>query len=59
MHLREFARPPGSLWHGVLDQRGNLYVADCFGGRLQKFAPQLGADPARLVGAILRYPVAR
>jgi len=46
--------------HGLsTDQRGNLYVADCFGGRLQKFAPQLGADPAKLVGAILRYPVTR
>lgn len=46
--------------HGLsTDQRGNLYVADCFGGRLQKFAPQPGADPAKLVGAILRYPVAR
>jgi peptidylamidoglycolate lyase len=44
--------------HGLsTDQDGNFYVADCFAGRVQKFAPKAGADPARVTGAILRYPV--
>jgi hypothetical protein len=42
--------------HGLsTDQEGNFYVADCFGGRVQKFAPQANADPAKLVGQIPRY----
>ena len=45
--------------HGIsTDQDGNLFLADCFAGRVQKFTPQPGADPAKLVGRILRYPVA-
>jgi DNA-binding beta-propeller fold protein YncE len=44
--------------HGLsTDQDRNFYVADCFGGRVQKFTPQPNADPAKLVGPILRYPV--
>jgi DNA-binding beta-propeller fold protein YncE len=44
--------------HGLsTDQEGTLYIADCFGGRVQKFARQPNADPAKLVGQILRYPV--
>jgi DNA-binding beta-propeller fold protein YncE len=39
------------------DQDGNLFLADCFAGRLQKFTPIPGADPAKIVGQILRYPV--
>jgi DNA-binding beta-propeller fold protein YncE len=43
--------------HGLsTDQDGNFYIADCFGGRVQKFAPQPNADPGKLVGQILRYP---
>ncbi|MEI6668882.1 MAG: hypothetical protein WCP29_12055 [Acidobacteriota bacterium] len=38
------------------DQEGNLYVAEVFGGRIQKFRPKPGADPAKLVGQELRYP---
>jgi DNA-binding beta-propeller fold protein YncE len=46
--------------HGIsTDQERNLYIADCFAGRVQKFTPQPGADPARLVGQILRYPVGK
>jgi hypothetical protein len=46
--------------HGLsTDQRGNLFVADCFAGRVQKFTPMPNADTARLVGPILRYPVAK
>ena len=52
---------PGRLLcsHGLTtDQLGNLYVADCFAGRVQKFEPIQGADPAKLVGLLLReYPV--
>jgi DNA-binding beta-propeller fold protein YncE len=44
--------------HGIsTDQEGNLFIADCFAGRVQKFTPQPKADPARLIGQILRYPV--
>jgi hypothetical protein len=41
--------------HGMTtDQRGNLYVADCFAGRIQKFEPVPGADPKNVAGQILR-----
>jgi DNA-binding beta-propeller fold protein YncE len=44
--------------HGITtDQNGNLFLADCFAGRVQKFTPQPNADKAKLVGQILRYPV--
>jgi hypothetical protein len=36
------------------DQLGNLYVADCFAGRLQKFTPVEGADPDKIAGQLLR-----
>ena len=36
------------------DQLGNLYLADCFAGRVQKFEPIPGADPAKIAGQILR-----
>jgi hypothetical protein len=43
--------------HGIsTDQGGNLYLADCFMGRVQKFAPLPNADPSHLVGQILRPP---
>jgi len=48
---------PGELW-GVhqlsVDQDGNLYVAEVFNGRAQKFRPKRGADPAKLVGQPVR-----
>ncbi len=41
--------------HGITtDQDGNLYLADCFAGRVQKFEPIPGADPLKLVGQIPR-----
>ena len=45
--------------HGITtDQDGNLYIADCFAGRVQKFEPIPGADPSKIAGQILReYPV--
>jgi hypothetical protein len=33
-----------------VDADGNLYAAETFGGRTQKFVPKAGADPAKLVG---------
>ena len=41
--------------HGMsTDQLGNLYLADCFMGRVQKFEPIPGADPEKIAGQILR-----
>lgn len=37
------------------DQDGNLYVAEVFNGRVVKFRPKAGADPAKLVGQEHRY----
>ena len=37
------------------DQDGNLYVAEVFNGRVQKFRPKPNADPARMVGQEHRY----
>ena len=48
---------PGRLncLHGLTtDQLGNLYIADCFAGRVQKFEPIEGADPNKLAGQLLR-----
>ena len=36
------------------DQDGNLYIAEVFNGRVQKFVPRPGADSAKLVGQQLR-----
>jgi len=45
---------PGAFW-GVhqfsVDAAGNLYAAETFGGRTQKFRPKPGADPSTLFGA--------
>ena len=43
---------PGGLWgvHGVsVDSAGNFYVAEVDSGRIQKFTPKAGANPAFLV----------
>jgi hypothetical protein len=34
-----------------VDSPGNLYAADSFGGRTQKFTPRADADRSKLVGA--------
>ena len=39
-----------------VDQENNLYVAEVFNGRAQKFRPKKGADPAKLVSPELRWP---
>jgi hypothetical protein len=38
------------------DQDGNLYLAEVFNGRVQKFRPKPNADRAKLVGQELRFP---
>jgi DNA-binding beta-propeller fold protein YncE len=43
---------PGGFWgvHGfTVDQEGNFYVAEVDSGRVQKFRPRQGANPAQLV----------
>lgn len=48
-----FGSFPGAFW-GVhqfaVDSDGNLYAAETFGGRTQKFQPKKSADPANLMG---------
>lgn len=39
----------------TVDQDGNLYTAEVFAGRAQKFRPKSGADPAKVVGQEVRY----
>jgi len=44
---------PGGMWgvHGMSsDQEGNFYVAEVNNGRIQKYRPRAGANPAFLVG---------
>jgi peptidylamidoglycolate lyase len=44
---------PGGMWgvHGMAtDQEGNFYVAEVNNGRVQKYRPRQGANPAFLVG---------
>ena len=53
---------PGQLWgpHQMsVDQEGNLYVAEVQNGRIQKFRPKKGADPAKVVGQEFRYRAGR
>ena len=38
----------------TVDQEGNLYTAEVFGGRVTKFRPKPGADPAKLLGQEVR-----
>ena len=43
---------PGALWgvHGMsVDSEGNLYLAEVDNGRVEKFTPKPGANPAFLV----------
>jgi len=39
----------------TVDQEGNLYIAEVFNGRVQKFRPKAGADPSKVIGPELRY----
>ena len=43
---------PGGMWgphQFTVDSDGNLYIAETFGGRVQKFRPKKGADPNKLI----------
>lgn len=47
----QFGVRPGYTWcpHQMsADSDGNLYIAECFNGRTQKFVPKPGADPTKL-----------
>ena len=47
----------GGLWgthQFSVDQQGNLYTAEVWAGRPQKFVPRAGADPSVLVGQPVR-----
>ena len=57
--MPEFPRAePGVLAWDHDRSGGQLFVADCFAGRVQKFEPIPGADPSKMVGQILReYPI--
>ncbi len=39
----------------TVDQEGNLYLAEVFNGRVQKFRPKKNADPVKIVGQELRF----
>ena len=47
-----FGQAPGQMW-GVhqfsVDSEGNLYTAEAFNGRAQKFRPRPGADKAKVI----------
>ena len=48
-----FGTMPGGMWgphQFSVDNENNLYIADVHIGRIQKFRPKKGVDPARLVG---------
>ena len=50
---------PGAFWElhqFSVDSEGNLYTADSFGGRSQKYKPKAGADTSRLVPASTSLP---
>ena len=43
--------------HGMsVDQEGNLYIADFFNQRVQKFQPRKGADKSRLIPRPIAWP---
>lgn len=39
-----------------VDSNGNLFVADAWNNRIQKFVARADADPARLIGQEFRFP---
>jgi hypothetical protein len=50
-HWGTYGTEPGEMWsvhEFSADADGNLYTAEVFGGRAQKFAPRPGADPAKI-----------
>ena len=57
-----FGQFPGGLW-GVhqfsVDQEGNLYTAEAYHGRAEKFRPKPGADPANVIAPERPFPLSR
>ena len=53
---------PGAFW-GVhqfsIDPEGNLYAAETFGGRTQKFRPRPGADRSQLIAQPIKLSASR
>jgi hypothetical protein len=48
---------PGQFWgphQMTVDQEGNFYVAEVQNGRIQRFEPLPGADPAKVIGQEVR-----
>ena len=57
----QFGTRPGYTWavhQMTADADGNLYMAEVFGGRTQKFHPKPGADPAKIVWGRPLMPMA-
>ena len=53
-----FGAQPGHMWgvHRIsVDSEGNLYTAEVWGGRAQKFVPRPGADQSHVIGTFLGY----
>lgn len=47
-----YGMQPGQFWepHQIsIDSEGNLYIADSFGGRTQKYVPAKAADRSKLL----------
>jgi len=54
-----FGAFPGGIWgphQFSVDSDNNFYIADVHNGRIQKFRPKPGADPATLVGQRFEVP---
>ena len=54
-----FGAFPGGIWgphQFSVDSENNFYIADVHNGRVQKFRPKPGADPATLVGQRFEVP---
>jgi DNA-binding beta-propeller fold protein YncE len=57
-----FGTRPGYIWcaHQIsADSDGNLYVAECFGGRTQQFRPKPNADPREMVRGRALMPMGK
>jgi hypothetical protein len=61
-HFGAFGTQPGRFWgthRFSTDSEGNLYTAEVYGGRAQKFVPRRGADPTHIIGTFLGFNAAR
>jgi len=57
----QFGTRPGYTWavhQMTADADGNLYMAEVFGGRTQKYHPRKDADPAKIVWGRALMPMA-